>query len=184
MDNRYFGLGLYPVIGWKIGKETVFLTEAVSQTAGSLIEWAIDCGFFKTPQQSEQLASSVKDTNGCYFVPGLVFLLLPIFLQLNSFFFCFVSAFKGLVHPYHDDSARGVLVGLNRTCRNEHIVRAMLEGLCYNIKDLVTTIEEDIPIPIKYIKVDGGVSQNNFVMQFAADILNKSLIRGKKKQKT
>lgn len=86
-------------------------------------------------------------------------------------------ALKGLIHPYHDGSARGSALGINRSTRKEHVVRAMLEGIAYSIKDLILTIEEDIPVPINCIKFNGGVSQNNFVLQFSADILNRKIIK-------
>jgi len=147
--------GLYPLVGWKFGKEVSFLIEGTQPTAGNLIEWAIEFGLFDAPEKSEELASSVPDTNGCYFVPAL----------------------KGLIHPYHDGSARGSALGINRSTRKEHVVRAMLEGIAYSIKDLILTIEEDIPVPINCIKFNGGVSQNNFVLQFSADILNRKIIK-------
>lgn len=76
--------GLYPIIGWKIGKETIFLTEGSAQTAGNLIEWAIDFGLFDSPDKSEIMASKVADTNGCYVVPG----------KNKNYFFIFLTSLK------------------------------------------------------------------------------------------
>ena len=111
----------------------------------------------KTSADSEDYATRVDDTNGVYVVP----------------------AFTGLGAPYWDMYARGTVLGLSRGAKKEHFIRATLESIAYQTKDVLTVMEEDADTKLKHLKVDGGASNNNFLMQFQADILNVSIDRPK-----
>ena len=104
--------------------------------------------------ESETVAKSVPDTNGCYFVP----------------------AFTGMGAPYWDQDARGIITGLTRGANRAHIVRAALESMAYQSTDVLTAMEEDLG-KLSSLRVDGGASQNNFLMQFQADCAGISVIR-------
>ena len=101
-------------------------------------------------RDSEYMAQKVPDTNGCYVVP----------------------AFTGLGAPHWDQYARGTIVGLTRGCNKNHIIRATLDSLCYQVNDVLHAMEADSGIPMKSLKVDGGASANNYLMQTMADISN------------
>ncbi len=114
------------------------------------MQWLRDeMRFFSESADAEYHAKKVKDTGGVYLVP----------------------AFTGLGAPYWDMYARGVIVGLSRGTKREHIIRAALESIAYQSYDLVTAMERDTGIPIYALSVDGGASQNSFLMQFQADLL-------------
>ncbi len=118
---------------------------------GAAIQWLRDgLGIIKHSRDSERLASSVKDTGGVYLVP----------------------AFVGLGAPYWDASARGALIGLTRGSNKAHIARAALESLAFQTNDLVEAMRKDSGLKISELRVDGGASQNNLLMQFQADLLN------------
>ncbi|MDD6614482.1 MAG: FGGY-family carbohydrate kinase, partial [Lachnospiraceae bacterium] len=107
--------------------------------------------------QSEEYCKAVPDTNGVYVVP----------------------AFTGLGAPYWDQYARGAIVGLTRGAAKEHLIRATVESMAYQATDVIRAMEADSGIPLKLLKVDGGASQNNFLMQFQADILGAEVCRPK-----
>jgi glycerol kinase len=118
--------------------------------AGAAVQWLRDeLKLIDHAAQSETLAASVPDTAGVYLVP----------------------AFVGLGAPYWDMYARGVLVGLTRGVGRNHIVRATLEAIAYQTRDVLTAMQEDSGITLKALKVDGGAVPNNFLMQFQADVL-------------
>ncbi|WP_310601925.1 glycerol kinase GlpK [Anaerosporobacter sp.] len=124
--------------------------------AGAAIQWLRDeLGLIENAAMSEKLAMEVADTNGAYVVP----------------------AFTGLGAPYWDQYARGAIIGLTRGVNDKHIVRATLESIAYQVHDIVRAMENDSGIPLKNLKVDGGASANNFIMQFQADILNTTVLR-------
>lgn len=124
--------------------------------AGAAIQWLRDeLGFFQKASDSEAMAASVPDTNGCYVVP----------------------AFTGLGAPYWDSYARGSILGLTRGVNKNHIVRATLESLAYQTLDVLRAMEEDSGIHLDSLKVDGGACANNFLMQFQADIIGESVHR-------
>jgi glycerol kinase len=124
--------------------------------AGALIQWLRDeMGLLHSAAQSQELAQSVQDTAGVYIVP----------------------AFTGLGAPWWDADARGAIVGLTRGARREHVVRAALEALAYQVSDLVKAIEADSGMPLRALNVDGGASANDFLMQFQADILDTPVVR-------
>ena len=119
--------------------------------AGAAIQWLRDgMRLIRDAAQSEKYASSVRDADGVYIVP----------------------AFTGLGAPYWDQYARGTVVGLTRGCTKEHFIRATLESIDYQVADVLGVMQEESGIYLKALKVDGGASANNFLMQFQADILN------------
>lgn len=124
--------------------------------AGAAIKWLRDeMKMINEPAQTDVLANSVSDSGGVYVVP----------------------AFTGLGAPYWDAYARGAVFGLSRGTSNAHFIRATLESLAYQSLDVIRAMEEDAGIEVKSLKVDGGASANNFLMQFQADILNGRIVR-------
>ena len=148
--------GLLTTVAWGKNGEVKYALEGSVFVAGAAIQWLRDemC-LVKTAQETEALASSVEDTNGVYFVP----------------------AFVGLGAPYWDPYARGIIIGLTRGANRNHIVRATLESLGYQTKDLADAMIADCGGEIPSLKVDGGAAANNFILQFQADILNCQVIR-------
>jgi len=141
--------------GLEEGKATYALEGSIAIT-GAAIQWLRDnLGLIKSAPETEEIAQSVEDSGGIYFVP----------------------AFSGLFAPYWDMYARGVIVGLTRFIRKEHIVRATLEAICYQTKDVVDAMCADSGIKLAALKVDGGASKNNFLMQLQSDILGVTCIR-------
>ena len=119
--------------------------------AGAAIQWLRDeLRLLEDARDSEYMARKVKDTNGCYVVP----------------------AFTGLGAPHWDQYARGTIVGLTRGCNKNHIIRATLDSLCYQVNDVLHAMEADSGIAMKALKVDGGACANNYLMQTMADISN------------
>ena len=142
--------GLLTTIAWGRNGKITYALEGSIFIAGASIQWLRDeLRIIYDAAQSEYYANLVEDTNGVYVVP----------------------AFTGLGAPHWDMYARGVIVGLTRGVRREHIVRATLESIAYQTKDVLTAMEEDSKIKLKTLKVDGGASANNFLMDFQADIL-------------
>ncbi len=142
---------LYPMIAWRVDGETTYLLEGMSHNTGNIIDWIQnELGLYDNPAETEKMALSVDSTNGVYFLPSLT---------------------SGLSFPFWDSTAKGNIFGISLATKKEHIVRAVLEGICFRIKDLVEGIIEDLNIPVEKIKADGGVSQNKFVLQFLSDIL-------------
>lgn len=124
--------------------------------AGAVIQWLRDeLRMIKNSPQSEEYARNVEDTNGVYLVP----------------------AFTGLGAPYWDPYARGVIVGITRGCNKEHFIRAALESMAYQTNDILQVMQEESGVALKSLKVDGGASMNNFLMQFQADILDVDVLR-------
>ncbi len=124
--------------------------------AGAAIQWLRDeLGLLRTAADSELYCNEVPDTNGVYVVP----------------------AFTGLGAPYWDQYARGTIVGLTRGVGKSHIIRATVESLAYQTRDVLEAMRSDAGIPINSLKVDGGASANNFLMQFQADILGAKVLR-------
>lgn len=142
--------GLLTTIAWGMDGKITYALEGSIFIAGASIQWLRDeLRIIYDAAQSEYYANLVEDTNGVYVVP----------------------AFTGLGAPHWDMYARGAIVGLTRGVRREHIVRATLESIAYQTKDVLTAMEEDSKIKLKTLKVDGGASANNFLMDFQADIL-------------
>jgi glycerol kinase len=124
--------------------------------AGAAVQWLRDqMGILATAAESEALGASVPDAGGVYFVP----------------------AFVGLGAPYWDAAARGTITGITRSTSRAQIVRATLESIAYQTRDLVQAMESDAGEPIRELRVDGGAAVNNFLMQFQADILDRRIVR-------
>ncbi len=142
--------GLLTTIAWGLEGKVQYALEGSIFVAGAAIQWLRDgLQILTTASESEQLASAVADTNGVYLVP----------------------AFTGLGAPYWDMRARGAIVGLTRGVSKEHIVRAALESMAYQTKDVLGAMEADSGIKLQALKVDGGAAANNLLMQFQADML-------------
>ncbi len=143
--------GLLTTIAIGLDDKVQYALEGSVFIAGASIQWLRDqMGLIKNAKESEKLALEVEDNGGVYFVP----------------------AFVGLGTPHWDMYARGSIFGLTRGSNKNHIIRATLESIAYQTKDLLVAMEKDSGINLKHLKVDGGASANNFLMQFQADILN------------
>ena len=148
--------GLVTTIAWGVDDKVEYALEGSIFVAGAAVQWLRDeLGLIRDAAESEVLAKSVPDANGCYVVP----------------------AFVGLGAPYWDQHARGAIVGLTRGVNRNHIVRATLESIAYQVNDVLTAMQEDSGMPITSLRVDGGACDNDFLMQFQADILNTSVVR-------
>ena len=148
--------GLLTTIAASAGKDVQYALEGSVFVGGAVIQWLRDeMRFFTESRDAEYYAQKVPDTGGVYFVP----------------------AFTGLGAPYWDMYARGSLLGLTRGTKREHIIRAAQESIAYQSADLVEAMEYDTGLHIRELKVDGGASRDCFLMQFQADILNKSVCR-------
>ena len=150
--------GLLTTIAWGIDGKVEYALEGSIFVAGASVQWLRDeLKLIRTAAESEYFAAKVEDTNGVYVVP----------------------AFVGIGAPYWDMYARGAILGLTRGAKAEHIIRATLESIAYQTKDVLRAMEEDSGIRLKSLKVDGGAVENNFLMQFQADILGTSVERPK-----
>lgn len=148
--------GLVTTIAWGVDDKVEYALEGSIFVAGAAVQWLRDeLGLIRDAAESEVLAKSVPDANGCYVVP----------------------AFVGLGAPYWDQYARGAIVGLTRGVNRKHIVRATLESIAYQVNDVLMAMQEDSGMPITSLRVDGGACDNDFLMQFQADILNTSVVR-------
>ena len=150
--------GLITTIAASTGNEVEDALEGSVFVAGAAIQWLRDgMRMIKTAAQTEEYADKVEDTAGVYIVP----------------------AFAGMGAPYWDPYARGTVVGITRGCQKEHFIRAALESIAYQTADVLKAMEEDAGISIAGLKVDGGASANDFLMQFQADILGGTVYRPK-----
>lgn len=148
--------GLVTTIAWGVDDKVEYALEGSIFVAGAAVQWLRDeLGLIRDAAESEVLAKSVPDANGCYVVP----------------------AFVGLGAPYWDQYARGAILGLTRGVNRNHIVRATLESIAYQVNDVLMAMQEDSGMPITSLRVDGGACDNDFLMQFQADILNTSVVR-------
>lgn len=148
--------GLITTIAWGLDGEVNYALEGSIFVAGAAIQWLRDeMRLVDSSPDSEYMASKVKDTNGCYVVP----------------------AFTGLGAPHWDQYARGTIVGITRGVNKYHVIRATLESLAYQTYDVLKAMEADSGIKLSALKVDGGASANNFLMQFQSDILNTEVRR-------
>ena len=149
---------LLSTVAWRIGGRTEFALEGSIFIAGAVTQWLRDgLKFFKNAAEIEKLAARVKDNGDVYLVP----------------------AFAGLGTPHWDQHARGVLCGLTRGATKAHIARAALEGIAYQVHDVLGAMERDAGIHLKELRVDGGASANNLLMQFQSDILKVPVVRPK-----
>lgn len=143
--------GLLTTIAWGLDGKVEYALEGSIFVAGSAIQWLRDgLRMFKEAKDSEAYAARVSSTDGVYMVP----------------------AFVGLGTPYWDSDVRGAVFGLTRGTSKEHFIRATLESLAYQTRDVLSVMEQDSGIALKTLRVDGGAVQNNFLMQFQSDILN------------
>jgi glycerol kinase len=142
--------GLITTIGWSIGAKTEYALEGSIFVAGAAVQWLRDgLGLIQHASDTEAAARSVEDTGGVYLVP----------------------AFVGLGAPYWDERARGAILGITRGTTREQIVRATLESIAYQTRDVVECVREDSGLQLDALRVDGGAAENDFLMQFQADIL-------------
>ena len=149
---------LLTTIAWKIGDKVHYALEGSIFVGGSVVQWLRDgLGIIRSSSEIEALARSVDDNGGVYFVPALT----------------------GMGAPYWDQYAHGTICGITRGTTAAHIARAALEGIAFQTMDIVGAMEKDAGVPLSELKVDGGASRNNLMMQFQADVLDSSVIRPK-----
>ncbi len=146
--------GLLTTIAWGLNGTITYALEGSVFVAGSSVQWLRDgLRMIETADESEELAETVESTDGVYLVP----------------------AFVGLGTPYWDTDVRGSVFGITRGTKKEHFVRATLEAIAYQSKDVLNAMEIDSDLKLESLKVDGGATNNKFLMQFQADILNKTI---------
>jgi len=149
---------LVTTIAWKIGDKVSYALEGSIFIAGAVVQWLRDgLGIIKKSEDIEALAKQVKDTDGVYLVP----------------------AFAGLGAPHWDAYARGTIVGLSRGSTSAHIARAALESIAFQTVDILKAMEADSGVDIHELRVDGGATANNLLMQFQSDILAADVVRPK-----
>ncbi len=142
--------GLVTTLAWGLGGRVEYALEGSIFVTGSAVQWLRDgLGLIERAADSEAAARSVEDTGGVYVVP----------------------AFVGLGAPYWDERARGTIVGLTRGTGRAHLIRATLESIAYQTRDVVECVQKDSGRPLEILRVDGGASENDFLMQFQADVL-------------
>ena len=147
---------LLTTVAWRIGNRTEYALEGSIFIAGAVVQWLRDgLGIIRHSSEVEALAASVPDTGGVYLVP----------------------AFAGLGAPHWDAYARGTIMGLTRGSTRAHIARAALEGIALQVVDILKAMEADSGIRLKQLRVDGGASTNNLLMQMQADLLNVPVVR-------
>ena len=148
--------GLLTTIAASCRDEVNYALEGSVFVAGAAVQWLRDeMRMVRTAGQTEEYCTAVEDTGGVYVVP----------------------AFAGLGAPYWDQYARGTIVGVTRGTSKEQFIRATVESMAYQVQDLIAAMQQDSGIPLKQLKVDGGASANNFLMQFQADILGSTIVR-------
>ncbi|XP_015516346.1 putative glycerol kinase 5 isoform X1 [Neodiprion lecontei] len=140
--------GLYPLVGWRLGAETIYVVEGASNDTGSLIEWAKSIGIINEPEETSDLAKSVKDSDGVYFIP----------------------AFSGLQAPINDHTAAAGFLAVKPTSSKAHLVRSILESIVFRILLIYESLQQETEFTYHRIRVDGGVSKNDFMMQLLADV--------------
>ncbi|MGW8426242.1 glycerol kinase GlpK [Peribacillus simplex] len=148
--------GLLTTIAWGLNGKVEYALEGLLYVVGASVQWLRDeLNLIKSSEDTEYFAQKVEDTNGVYVIP----------------------AFVGLSAPYWDQYARGAILGLTRGANRNHIIRATLESIAYQIRDVIECMEEDSGIVNKELKVDGGACRNNFLMKFQSDLLNVPVLR-------
>jgi len=147
---------LLTTVAWRLRGKTEYALEGSIFIAGAVVQWLRDeLGLFASSSDVEALAARVPDNGGVYVVP----------------------AFAGLGAPHWDPYARGLLIGLTRGSNRSHLARAALEGIAYQVADVLRAMERDASIRLKELRVDGGASSNNLLMQFQADLLGVKVAR-------
>ena len=149
---------LLTTVAWRIGKRTEYALEGSIFIAGAVVQWLRDgLGIIKSSSEVEALAAQVTDPQGVYLVP----------------------AFAGLGAPHWDQYARGLIAGMTRGTTAAHIARAALEGIAFQVADVLRAMEADAKIKLKELRVDGGASANNLLMQFQSNLLAVPVVRPK-----
>lgn len=152
------GAGLLTTIAASVGMDVEYALEGSVFVAGAEVQWLRDSmRMIKTASQTQEYALAVEDTAGVYIVP----------------------AFAGMGAPYWNQYARGTIVGITRACTKDHFIRAALESIAYQTADVLRAMEQDSGLKLKSLRVDGGASANDFLMQFQADIINTKVHRPK-----
>jgi glycerol kinase len=150
--------GLLTTVAYGLPEGTTYALEGSIAVTGAAVQWLRDnVGLIQSADETESIARSVEDAGGIYFVP----------------------AFSGLFAPYWDMDARGVIVGLTRYVTRAHLVRATLEAICYQTRDVLEAMEADSDVKLTSLKVDGGATVNDFLMQLQADVLGVAVVRPK-----
>lgn len=154
-ELKHSNNGMVTTICWSTEEKVQYALEGVIVTCGATIEWLKnELNFFTDSKQTETMATSVADNNGVYLIP----------------------AFSGLGAPHWDMNMKASITGLTFNANKNHIVRAALESIPYQIKDVIVAMEADTKIPLQQLMIDGGISSNNFIVQFLADLLNKPVV--------
>jgi len=154
-ELKYSDKGMVSTICWSTEDKVQYALEGVIVTCGGTIEWLkTEMNLFEDSKQTESMATSVKDNNGVYMIP----------------------AFSGLGAPHWDMKRKASITGLTFSANKNHIVRAALESIPYQIKDIIVAMEADTKIELNQLMVDGGISSNDFIIQFLADLLNKPVV--------
>ena len=149
---------LLSTLAWQAQEQTSYALEGSVFMAGAVVQWLRDgLGIIQKSSDIEKLACKVKDTDGVVLVP----------------------AFTGLGAPHWDSEARALLCGMSRGTNKAHIARATLESIAFQVSDVLTAMQSDIAHPLKELRVDGGASCNDMLMQFQADLLNVPVLRPK-----
>ena len=155
---KYSQHKLLTTISWRIDDTVYYALEGSVFVGGAIVQWLRDgLEIIESSKEVEALANTVDDNNGVYFIPALT----------------------GLGAPHWDSNARGTIIGLTRGTTKAHIARASLEGIALQVHDIVKAMNEDLGTPIKELKVDGGASANNFLMQLQSDLIDAKVIRPK-----
>jgi glycerol kinase len=154
---------LLTTMAWTVGRQRSFALEGSVFVGGAVVQWLRDgLGMIRSSAEIEPLAASVPDSDGVYFVP----------------------AFTGLGSPHWDAYARGTLSGLTRGSTRAHIARAALDGIAYQVADILTAMQADAGMPVTELRVDGGAASNNLLMQFQADLLGVPVVRPRQLEST
>ncbi|KAJ0174116.1 hypothetical protein K1T71_010262 [Dendrolimus kikuchii] len=140
--------GLYPIVGWRLGNELVFSAEGANNDTASIVKWAQNLGLFNNPEETADIANSVPDSGGVFFIP----------------------AFSGLGPPYNDGTAASGFIGVKPTSTRAHMVRAVLESLAFRTVQLYDCAKRETDYTFRNIRLDGGVSNNDFIAQLVADL--------------
>jgi glycerol kinase len=154
---------LLTTAAWTLGRTATFALEGSVFVGGAVVQWLRDgLGLIQSSAEIEPLAASVADSDGVYFVP----------------------AFTGLGAPHWDPYARGTLIGLTRGTTRAHVARAALEGIAFQVADVLTAMQADAAIPVTELLVDGGAAANGLLMQFQADLLGVPVVRPRQLEST
>ncbi|KAH8288023.1 hypothetical protein KR018_000997 [Drosophila ironensis] len=140
--------GIYPLVAWQMHNKPIYCIEGASHDFGTVVTWAQSCELFENPSQTSDIAESVTDTNGVFFMP----------------------AFSGLGPPVNDYRSATGFIGLTPSTTKAHMVRALLESIVFRLVQLIEAAEQETSQKLEIIRVDGGVSRNDFVCQFLADL--------------